>query len=75
VLLQVKLHFSAEAQEAMAGMSAEGRAFLIRSLELHVTPQPADNHVHAGGMCCLLERREAGSVWVKQLSPVCLEPK
>jgi hypothetical protein len=71
----VTLQFSAEAQEALAGLSVEGQAYLIRSLEPFAGRRSADNHVHAGGMCCLLEAGESGCVLVTRFSPVCLEPK
>ena len=65
--------FSSNAQEALEGLSQQGGDFVVRSLTSELTARPHLTHLHAGGMCVLVEARPEGVRWVLAISPVCLE--
>jgi hypothetical protein len=66
--------FSEEAQAALEDFSPGGREFLVRVLTGTVTAATPQPHVHAAGMCLLVEAGRDGTIWVKKMSPFCLKP-
>jgi hypothetical protein len=65
--------FSSSAKESLEGLSQQGRDFVLRSLTSELNARPHLTHLHAGGMCVLVEARPEGVRWVTAISPVCLE--
>jgi hypothetical protein len=69
----MKLSFSPDARGALESLSAEGQAFLKASLLRALEATPKEPHLHAGGMCILLEAGHDGTVFVTAVGPGCLK--
>lgn len=69
-----KLRYSREAASELQGLSPQGRDFLETELLKAFTVNPTEKHIHAGGMCVLVEA-SGDAVEVKAASPACLVRK
>jgi hypothetical protein len=70
VALTVEL--SNQALSALEGLSAQGREYVMRSLQGALSLGVGQEHLHAGGMCLTLQREGTSGVTVTAASPVCL---
>jgi hypothetical protein len=68
------VEFSEEAKVMLEDFSPGGQEYLVRILKGSVSANAPQPHVHAGGMCLLVEVGRDGTIWVKKMSPFCLKP-
>jgi hypothetical protein len=72
--LAVKVQYSEESQLALDDFSPGGKQRIEGVLRASWTSGGLETHVHAGGMCLLVEAT-GGAIWVQKMSPFCLAPK